>query len=185
MSLSWIRQNVAKLQKRYRNMDAMEICEAKDIIVNYAPFGNGEDDLKGFCICHSRCAAICINSDIDDRSQEIILTHELMHIVLHQVSSDTSLLDRTLFSIVSQNEYDANMAVADFMLPDEEILPMLQRGADFYRLAKKLRVPPELLDFKYRILRSEGYDIQPPLYASSDFMKKVGNNTHSDTFDYS
>jgi len=43
---------------------------------------------------------------------------------------------------------------------------------DFYQTAKCLYVPPELLDFKLRILQRQGVRIIAPYIAHGDFLKR-------------
>jgi hypothetical protein len=43
---------------------------------------------------------------------------------------------------------------------------------NFFRAAKELYVPPELMDFKFQILKYRGYRIEAQLNATGDFLKK-------------
>ena len=66
-------------------------------------------------------------------------------------------------------EYEANVFAAEFMLSDDTVLEALEMQMDFYQTAKCLYVPPELLDFKLRILQCQGVRIIAPYIAHGDF----------------
>ena len=55
----------------------------------------------------------------------------------------------------------------------KEVLAMLNEDMSFFQAAAMLRVPPELLDFKFRVLKRMGYAMNPPLYSQSNFMKNI------------
>ena len=69
-------------------------------------------------------------------------------------------------------EYAANVFAAEFMLSDDTVLEALEMQMDFYQTAKCLYVPPELLDFKLRILQCQGVRIIAPYIAHGDFLKR-------------
>ena len=55
---------------------------------------------------------------------------------------------------------------------DEDVFDALQMKMDFFRTASLLEVPPELLDFKLRLLQKEGHDIVAPYIGRADFLKR-------------
>ena len=82
--------------------------------------------------------------------------------------------DFALFDAVSAREYEANLFAAEFLLPDADVLELMEEGADFYAMASTLAVPPELLDFKLRVLAGKGLLFnEPPLRARGGFLKDV------------
>jgi len=53
-------------------------------------------------------------------------------------------------------------------------LEQLNDDVSFFGAASRLRVPPELLDFKFRVLKRKGYKvIDPPLMCQSNFLKGI------------
>ena len=62
-------------------------------------------------------------------------------------------------------------------LPDalhEDVMAELNDDISFFGAAAQLKVPAELLDFKFRIMKRKGYKmIDPPLMANSNFLKDV------------
>ena len=53
------------------------------------------------------------------------------------------------------------------------MLDLLNGDMSFFQAAAILRVPPELLDFKFRVLKRQGYAINAPIYSRSEFMKDI------------
>lgn len=71
-------------------------------------------------------------------------------------------------------EYEANIFAAEFLMDDDDVLEKLNEDISFFGAASLLRVPPELLDFKFRLMKRNGYKlIDPPLMANSNFLKNV------------
>ena len=58
-------------------------------------------------------------------------------------------------------------------LDDDKVLELLNEDMSFFNAARILRVPPELLDFKFRVLKRRGYALNSPICAQSNFMKTV------------
>ncbi len=81
--------------------------------------------------------------------------------------------DFSLFDGTSRAEYEANLFAAHYTLEDDIVLEMLNEDCFFFAAAARLRVPPELLDFKFRILKCKGYKMESPFLADSCFLKNV------------
>ena len=104
----------------------------------------------------------------------IILAHELGHAALHSKLTDMRAFhDFAPFDQTSVYEYEANLFAAEFLMDDEDVLSLLNEDCSFFDAARMLRMPPELLDFKFRVLKRKGYALNPPLYARSDFLKEM------------
>ena len=169
-----IRKKVAKLKRRFKNASAEEICDELGIKIIYIPMGKASTACKGFFYRQSRKKVIILNSDLPKSVLKIILPHELGHAVLHgDADTANQFHDFELFDEVSNYEYEANIFAAEFTLSDEDVLSKLNDDTSFFQAAAALRVPPELLDFKFRVLKRMGYAINPPLYSQSNFMKNI------------
>jgi Zn-dependent peptidase ImmA (M78 family) len=82
--------------------------------------------------------------------------------------------DFELFDSTSFMEYEANIFAAEFLMDDDDVLEKLNEDISFFGAASLLRVPPELLDFKFRLMKRNGYKlIDPPLMANANFLKSV------------
>jgi len=177
MKIERIRDIVAKLKRKYGDLTPEEMCDMLGIDVKYMPMGKRKRDCKGFFIRQSRIRKIVINSCLPRRIQRIILLHELAHAVLHgNESTEAMFHDFAVFDEAVIYEYEANMFAAEDALPDEDVLEALNDDASFFSAAKRLCVPPELLDFKFRILKRQGYALNAPIYSHSDFMKNIDRN---------
>ncbi len=174
MSIDSIRDEVARLKRRFGDARAEEICDELGIMILFCAMGRTPESCKGFFLKQSRKKVIVLNSDLAKSFRRIILPHELGHAVLHgDVASECHYHDFELFDETSVFEYEANIFAAEFLLPDENVLTMLNEDISFFQAASALRVPPELLDFKFRVLKRIGYAINPPLYSQSNFMKNI------------
>jgi len=175
MPIELISKEVKRIQKKYDEKDPYALCSAMKISLIHNPMGTGDEACKGFYLLQSRKQAIVINEDLPEMLQRIILTHEIGHAVLHRKASGIKAFhDFTLFDETSVYEYEANIFAADFLMDDSEVLELLNEDISFFGAASKLNVPAELLDFKFRVLKRKGYKvIDPPMVASSDFLKKV------------
>jgi len=170
-----ISREVARLKRKYDESDPFKMCSAMGIIVLYVPMGLYEGACKGFFLAQSRKRSITINSDLPVALQRIIATHELGHAVLHAKATGVKAFhDFELFDGTSRMEYEANIFAAEFLMDDEDVLERLNDDISFFGAAAILRVPPELLDFKFRMLKRKGYMvIDPPLQATGCFLKGV------------
>ena len=175
MSVDYICREVKRLKKKYHESDPFKLCDAMGIILLDAPMGNYQGACKGFFLTQSRKRSITINSDLPEELQRIIVTHELGHAVLHAKAVGVNAFhDFELFDSTSFMEYEANIFAAEFLMDDDDVLEKLNEDISFFGAASLLRVPPELLDFKFRLMKRNGYKlIDPPLMANSNFLKDV------------
>ncbi|MEA4894398.1 MAG: ImmA/IrrE family metallo-endopeptidase [Oscillospiraceae bacterium] len=169
-------REVERIKTEYGVIQPEKLAEELRVIVKYEPMGSYDGCCKGFFVCISRVKHITVNSDIPREIQRVILMHELAHAVLHCKNGSTAAFhDFTVFDSASVREYEANIFTADYLMKDEEVLGLLNDDISFFGAASSLGVPPELLDFKFRLMKRRGYEmIEPPLMAKGDFLKKVG-----------
>ncbi len=175
MSIEFISKEVKRIRKKYAAKDPGSLCQAMNISLLSAAMGPGSGACKGFYLMQSRKQVIVINSDLPEELQRIVLMHEIGHAVLHRkVSGAKAFHDFSLFDEASLYEYEANIFAADYLMDDDEVLDLLNDDISFFGAASLLQVPPELLDFKFRVLKRKGYKvIDPPLKAHSDFLKNI------------
>ena len=167
-------KSVKKLKRRYREDNLFELCRNIGILLLPQPFGTQKGAIMGFFLEQRRIKTITYNSDLSDDLQRIIVGHELGHSVLHARSGVHAFHDVGLFDVSSRFEKEANLFAAEFLLDDDEVLETLAQGGDFFSAAAILRVPMELLDFKFRIMKWKGYELsEPPITAQSNFLRDV------------
>ena len=175
-TIEYIAKRVAALTKKHGSRDPFELCDALGINIRYMQLKN----VKGFYFYQSRIRTVVLNAELDEESAKILCAHELGHACLH---SEMLLNMRTLheyepYNVKNVAEYEANVFAAELLIPDESIKELLASdGKSFYALAKELSVPAEFIDFKLRVMRSKGYDIDVPYLAQSNFLKGDMRNT--------
>lgn len=167
-----IKREANRLKMKYQTNDPFEICDAMKITVSLVPMGKHDGSCKGFYLTSSRRKIATINSDLPLHIQRIILPHELGHALLHVTPSLCTFHEMSVLNETNRLEYEANIFAAEFILNDDDVMDALQMKEDFFHTASQLEVPPELLDFKLRLLQREGHDIVAPYIGRADFLKR-------------
>lgn len=180
MTLEYISGETARIRQKYDETDPVRLARAMGILLLFEPMGDSPNACKGFYLSQSRAQVITVNSCLPDQLQRVILGHELGHAVLHRKAAGgrstaaRAFHDFTLFDASSTLEYEANIFAADFLMKDDDILELMSEGISFFGAADALGIPPELLDFKLRVLKRKGFRvIDPPILARGDFLKKT------------
>ena len=174
MTIETIADTVKQLQNKYDETDPFRLAKAMKITVKLRPMGIYEGCCKGFFLISRRMKHITINSDLPELLQKVVLSHELGHCVLHADSATSAPFHEvTLFDNTDHKEYEANIFAAELLLPDEQVLALLNDDLFFFDVAKKLCVPFEMLDFKFRVLKRKGYKVESPVVSQGDFLKKL------------
>lgn len=182
MLMENISETVAKVMRRYDERDPLRLCRAMGIKVLYFPLGKGKDCCKGFFMENCRIKTITINSELPSIIQKIILAHEIGHAVLHRNSTGIHAFhDYAMFDETSHLEYEANLFAAEYLLEDQDVFEALNEDVSFFGAASMLRVPAELLDFKFRVMKRKGYKlIDPPIMANSNFLRDIKVQKHGE-----
>ena len=167
-----IKHLVARLKCKYRTCDAEEMCDALGIRVSRKPMGTSPNSWKGFFMVHNRCKIAVVNNDLDELIQGVILPHELAHGVLHVDRKIRTFHELSYMDETDLLEREANVFAAEFLVDDTALFDIMDSQIDFFHLASLLAVPPELLDFKLRLLKQQGYPVNAPYIAQSDFLKR-------------
>ncbi|MGE4484014.1 MAG: ImmA/IrrE family metallo-endopeptidase [Oscillospiraceae bacterium] len=159
----------------YKEDDPFRLQSAMGILLLRTPMGTADTSCKGFYMTQSRKQIITINSDLPEPLQRVVLAHELGHGVLHRGARGMRAFHEfSLFDETSKMEYEANLFAAELLLRDEDVLALLNDDISFFGAAGALSVPPELLDFKFRVMKRKGCKVtDPPLMAKSCFLKDI------------
>lgn len=163
-------KDVNRIVKKYDSRNPFDICRDMDIHVYYKDLGTA---LKAYYFNQSRIKNIVINSRTGIVVRRILCGHELGHAVLHgKLATLKGFHELELFNSMIPTEYEANLFAAELIIPDDELLDLLEdKDQSFFDIAKALYVPAELLDFKFRILKNKGYRLETPILTQSDFLK--------------
>lgn len=172
MLAEMIKREANRLKMKYQTNNPFEICDALKITVSLVPMGKHEGSCKGFYLTSSRRKIATINNDLPLHIQRIILPHELGHAILHVTPSLCTFHELTVLNETNRLEYEANIFAAEFMLNDDDVMDALQMKMNFFQTASLLEVPPELLDFKLRLLQREGHDVVAPYIGRATFLKR-------------
>lgn len=172
MKGDYIAAEVSRIKEKYGELSPEELAQAMDVLVRYEPMGSFEGCCKGFFVCFCRVRHITVNADLPKELGRVILMHELAHVVLHGETA-AAFHDFAMFDSTDIREYEANIFAADYLLKDDEVLSALNDDLSFFGAAARLCVPPELLDFKFRLMKRRGCELrEPPLRATGNFLKK-------------
>lgn len=171
-SIDYISGVVNKLSRKYSTRDPYELCDALGVKIHYKDLG---PKVKAFYVCESRARNIVVNSGISEVVQRILVAHELGHDRLHvEIAALKSFQVMEPFGLAIPAEYEANLFAAEMLIDDSELLDLLYYDdRTFYSIARALYVPEALLDFKLRILKHRGHEVDAPYQANGDFLKKT------------
>lgn len=181
INIETIADEVSRVVRFYDETDPYRLAKAMRIIVSYEPMGLYDGCCKGFFIVHRRKKHITINSDLPEELQRVVLAHEIGHSVLHCSTGTMAPFHETaLFDTVDFREYEANIFASELLLSDEDVLDALNDDLFFFQAASALRVPSEMLDFKFRVMKRKGYKLESPIVSHGDFMKNIERGWSAD-----
>ena len=165
-----IAKSVRKLVRKHETRNPFALCRALGVKIMYMDLDLA---LKAYYFTHSRCYRIVLNNSIDEALQRVLVAHELGHHLEHRRYAQVNSFQE--FAVYETNipmEYEANLYAAELLISDEDVTELLAEEASFLQVARALQVPPELLDFKFRMLNAKGYRLTPLYLGQSDFLKK-------------
>lgn len=182
MIIEFISQTIEDLRKDHPGADPFELVREMGFLLLFQSMGKAKSACKGFCMAQDGQTSITINSDLPKIIQKIICAHELGHAILHsQTPGMEQFHDFALFDDASSTEYEANVFAAELLLKDEDVFELLNEDMSFFGVASSLRIPPELLDFKFRVLKRKGYQfVEPPYQSDSKFLRDIEVSFHEE-----
>ena len=166
-----------KIKNTYEEKDLNRLAKRLGIVVAYRQLGKKPASCKGFYVVISQIKHITINSDIPEEEQQIILPHEIGHAILDH--STETIRDYQLFPTRNYMEIEANIAAAELILDDSEVLERLRYEYTFSEIAKDLAVYPEFLAYKYYAMESKGFEkLRCPIDIKADFLRFSSQESH-------
>lgn len=172
MKISSVIKTAEYVRSSFDSTEPEDLCAEADIIPLLFPMGTAKRSIKGFILSHDGKVAITVNSDLPEDMRRVIWYHEFSHYILHvRTGMMETIRDCDIYDASSEAEYEANLLAAELQLEDADVMDVLEASDDFYAAASELRVPPELLDFKMRILREKGYAVpEAPTLAVGSYL---------------
>ncbi|MCL2548986.1 MAG: ImmA/IrrE family metallo-endopeptidase [Symbiobacteriaceae bacterium] len=171
-TMDYISRIAVDLVRRFRSRDPGDLARALGIMTRYRDLG---ENLNAYYFCQSRQRVITVNNRLNESAMRVYLAHELGHdqIPAHrEVALAIPLRDLEQFDHSSPLEYEANIFAAELLIDDDRLIELLGDDLSFFGAAKELRVPMELLDFKFRLLKRRGLSFEPLYIAQGDFLKR-------------
>jgi len=167
-----------EIKSTYEYRDPDQLMSSSGVISLMFPMGTALKSIKGFILSYNGNVAVTVNSDLSPEMIRIVRYHEFAHYILHVRSGlQDSVHDCEIYDAVSQTECEANLLAAELMLEDEEVLDALKQCGGFFEAASVLNVPPELLEFKLRLLREKGHRLpQAPLQAQGNYLGRFSDH---------
>lgn len=163
--IDYIIEDVAQLVDQVGCRDPWALARHLKVHLREDPLGS----LKGYLFFQSRIAVLCLNSQLPETLKATVLCHELGHFRYHR-DQNTMFSETQLFVTQGQQEYEANLFAAEYLLEDQSILKGL-KDMDVYALAASLGIRPELLAFKLKLLQFKGWELPWQPHLQSDFLK--------------
>lgn len=116
---------------------------------------------------------IFIKSDLHPVMENIVLSHEIGHDILHRDEAIRAGGFKEFYIFdMRQNrmEYEANIFASQISLPDDEILEYIEQGFDIQQIARAMHSDINLVALKTDTLISQGYRLRPQEH-KNDFLK--------------
>lgn len=176
-----------KLWDKYHERDPRKLCALLDIVVGDHPMGTDPDSIQAFVVKSTRSYCVILNSDLNGTKQHFALFHEIGHVVLDHVDRLGVCTCSNLFAAkeTSVMEIEANEFAAEYYMDTKETLDVLRETNDFFQTASIMRVPPAIMDYKYRMLKYyELVSCECPIQTRSDCMKNLDCGDDWELSDY-
>ena len=164
---------VEALVRRYGTRDPFELISAVPDMKLWVTDNFQEDGLKGFATIQNRTKYIVVNGLLIPEEQLVVAAHELGHIYKHELRLRAQpLRDFEIYAAQGKLEREANFFAADFLISDEQALDEIHScGADFFSVAKLLRIPAPFFAFKLYSLVERGTPMRMPVDLDSTFLR--------------
>ena len=171
MRNTYIYTETNKLIRKYGTRDPFEIMDQMHIVVGET---SRYQKLKGYCFMSCKTIYVMISSFLSEEEKKIVAAHELGHIILHRSQLKMApMKDDTLYNMMDNTEYQANLFAADLLLDDSDIADMVQNeDLDYFGLCSSLNSSPELMSFKLYSLTKRGQAYHMPMEIQSNFLGK-------------
>ncbi len=160
-----IREKAEELVRRFGTRDPLRISRALGIHILKV---DSLRRLKGFYRVIKRNRFIFLNAKNSPRRNRIVCGHELGHDLLHREFAEENIMDEfSVSDLSSRREYEANLFLAELLLPDDEMLEYIKDGMGVREIARATASDVSLVALKCESLIRRGYDLIPQGYDAS------------------
>ena len=147
--------------------DPFRIARDLDIEILYEDLGR----LKGMYAFIKRIPIMMINDRLDSYWKKMVCVHEIGHDCFHrELATDTWLQEFMIYNMKTRPEYEANVFAAEILLPDDDVLELIEMGYDNQQIAGALGTDINLVGMKAGTLIQQGYKFRASEFRD-DFLK--------------
>ena len=173
--MNYIYRIAENIVKKHGTRNPYELLKSMGATVRFS-YGYEPCGLKGFSTIQNKIMFVVINGNLMEAEKQIVAGHEAAHLILHKAeilsSPIKALRDFNIYDNSGRLEYEANTFLADFLMPDSDVMDVISEGGrDFFSCASELSLPPQLLCFKLAGMMARGFNVHLPIPLQSDFMK--------------
>lgn len=171
-----ITKTAQRLWNTYHERNPYKLSDLLGIRYDFMALGDDSESIQACVVKSDRCYAAVLNSDISRIKQSFALFHEISHVELGHADLIGACACNNLFCSkeTSVMEIEANEFVAEYFIDTNDALEVLRETNDFFQTASILRVPPAIMDYKYRMLKYyELVSRECPIITRSDCMKNL------------
>ena len=173
----YVYSETERILKKYRTRNPYELLDAIGAVTEFS-YEYGRHGLRGYCTIMNRTMYAVINGKMREEERRIAAGHEAFHLILHKneilASPFRAMRDFNIFDNSGRFEKEANSALADFIVSDEDVMDVVtDESRDYFNSASELCLPPPLFAFKLYSMMQRGYDVRNPVDLDSRFLGKT------------
>ena len=165
-------EDAQRLTRKYETRDPFKIIREESDMKLWLTQSFDEDGLKGFATIQNRIKYVVVNDFLVPEEQRVVAAHELAHIIRHEAHLRVCPMnDFDIYNASGRLEKEANFMAADFLMEDDEVMDEMHScGADFFSVARSLRIPAPFFAFKLYSMVERGYSMRLPVDLDSRFL---------------
>lgn len=137
--------------------DPFRIAREIGVQIEYDDLGH----LKGMYNVIKRNRFAVINNRMNEYLQKLVCAHELGHDQFHRsLALDSWLQEFMIYNMKTRPEFEANIFAAELLLPDDDILELIDMDYDFDQIAREMYSDINLVGIKIGTLVKKGYPLR-------------------------
>lgn len=141
--MDWIKNKINDLLEKYGTNEPTELAEALGINIVYEFLA----DMQGYYVNSGKFKFIVVNNNLDYYDQRVVIAHELGHTLLHP-ELNTSFLKNHTYMSTDKYEHQANIFIANLLLPDNFEKDEIFKGMNLEQIAGIVGLPIDITRLK-------------------------------------